>query len=187
MKNAAKGYFGELKFKIAAFFILGFSCKIINNATLPIANSKTRFSQIDHIIISRKGVFVVETKNFSGRITVNETSEYWWQGFGVRGYKFYSPIQQNEGHISALKYLLRNPNLPYVNIVAFVGGAVFSDPSLPDGVYRGVLSSVRGIKSYSQDLLTDTEVDNIYNLIQEKRLPNTLKTRRKHIESLKER
>lgn len=36
-------------------------------------------SQIDNILISQKGIFVIETKNYSGWIFENEKSKYWTQ------------------------------------------------------------------------------------------------------------
>lgn len=36
-------------------------------------------SQIDHVVVSPYGIFVIETKNFSGWIHGSESSEYWVQ------------------------------------------------------------------------------------------------------------
>ena len=39
---------------------------VINKLILNIGNNKTR--EIDHVLINKKGIFVIETKNFSGKI-----------------------------------------------------------------------------------------------------------------------
>ncbi len=59
-----KGVLGECMVNIAAkIFLNRNEYHLINNATLPAQKGTT---QIDHIIVSRYGVFVVETKNMKG-------------------------------------------------------------------------------------------------------------------------
>ena len=61
--------------------------------------------QIDHLVVSRAGIFVVETKNYGG---VVEEMKYdrWQQRWYRKEYDFYSPIKQNESHIRSLMYVL---------------------------------------------------------------------------------
>lgn len=56
---------------------------------------------IDHVVISKYGVFVIETKNYRGWIIGNEKSEYWTQVIYKRKERLYNPIKQNYGHIKA--------------------------------------------------------------------------------------
>ncbi len=61
-----KGKIGELRVKLSAKFLLNASeYRAINNITIPTPDGTT---QIDHIFVSRYGIFVVETKNFAGWI-----------------------------------------------------------------------------------------------------------------------
>ena len=62
--------------------------------------------QIDHVVVSRKGIFVLETKNYTGWIFGNENSQNWTQVIYKRKEKFYNPIWQNFDHIQALKEFL---------------------------------------------------------------------------------
>jgi hypothetical protein len=78
--------------------------KVINNLVL---NVSGKTSQIDHVIISDFGIFVIETKNLKGWILGEENSEYWTQVIYQRKKKFYNPIRQNQGHIRALEHYLR--------------------------------------------------------------------------------
>src|SRR5450631_2320313 len=64
-----KGAIGE---KSVAFFLSGLDktkYKLINNIMLQVGNKTT---QIDHVIVSNYGIFVIETKNYKGWIVGNE-------------------------------------------------------------------------------------------------------------------
>lgn len=84
-------------------------------------------SQIDHVVVSRYGIFVIETKNITGHIYGSENAQKWkryWKAW-YRGWErsneleFDNPILQNKAHIEALKVFLRNYNVNYISIVAF--------------------------------------------------------------------
>lgn len=64
--------------------------------------------QIDHIVISVYGIFVIETKNYKGWIHGNEKSEYWTQSIYPHKTKFRNPIKQNWSHVYPLKALFRD-------------------------------------------------------------------------------
>ena len=105
---------------------------VLNDVLLKTWNGKT--SQIDHIVVSKYGVFVIETKNYSGKIYGSENAMYWKEYFNSyrryywgdsESYDLYNPVKQNEGHIRTLKKLLSkigdihcfsiNSNLSMVN------------------------------------------------------------------------
>lgn len=95
--------------------------KVLNNIYLPTSNG---LSQIDHIVISTYGIFVIETKNYKGWIHGNENSEYWTQTIFKYKTEFRNPIKQNWSHIYALKEVLSNyKQAIYHPIVVFVGSA----------------------------------------------------------------
>ncbi len=81
-------------------------------------------TQIDHLVISRSGIFVIETKNFKGWIHGNANSEYWTQTIYRVRTKFRNPVKQNWAHIYALKEVLSDlKQIAYHPIVVFVGSA----------------------------------------------------------------
>jgi predicted RNA-binding Zn-ribbon protein involved in translation (DUF1610 family) len=95
--------------------------KILNNIYL---KAKKCSSQIDHIIVSIYGIFVIETKNYSGWIFGSENQEYWTQTIYNNRNKFRNPIKQNWAHIYALKEIL--PDYKYIRyypIIVFTGTA----------------------------------------------------------------
>ncbi|BFP40571.1 NERD domain-containing protein [Flavobacteriaceae bacterium GF1] len=93
--------------------------KVHNNVYL---TKNGRTSQIDHLIISLYGIFVIETKNYKGWIFGNEKSKYWTQTLYKKKYKLYNPVIQNWKHINFLKSLSTTLKDEYFfPIVVFAG------------------------------------------------------------------
>lgn len=93
--------------------------KVFNDVMI---NTSRGSSQIDHIVISIYGIFVIETKNYSGWIHGNENSQYWTQSIYKKKTKIWNPVKQNWAHIYALKEVLSN-RVIYHPIVVFTGKA----------------------------------------------------------------
>jgi len=94
---------------------------IFNDVLLQYEGKST---QIDHIVVSRFGIYVIETKNMAGPIYGSENSEFWSEylpetRYENRQYKFRNPIWQNEGHIKALRAVLLDSNVRIYGIVVF--------------------------------------------------------------------
>ncbi len=108
------------------------SYHLMNNVTLRRNDGTT---QVDHILISRYGVYVIETKNYNGWIFANPRHSMWTQVLFKRKFRFQNPIHQNFGHVRAVQTLL--DFLPPETIsaaVVFTGEAEFQT-ELPVGVY----------------------------------------------------
>lgn len=99
---------------------------VINDLLFRRQNGRT--SQIDHVVVSRYGIFVIETKNISGYIYGGEYSQTWtrfWQGYARGGryqkdvIAFDNPVLQNGAHVKALYEELKQYSVLYVPIVAF--------------------------------------------------------------------
>lgn len=79
-------------------------------------------SEIDHILISTRGFFVIETKNLSGKIYGNDSMNRWQQYLDNGEYHdFRSPVKQNLTHIYTIKKIL-NIHERLENVVIFVQG-----------------------------------------------------------------
>jgi len=112
-----KGAEGELRVSMQLDDLSRRKYLVLNDVLIQAGN---RTSQIDHIIVSRYGIFVIETKNFSGWIHGHENSEYWMQTFYKKKRKFRNPVKQNQGHINALKKILSEfDSLIYHSIIVF--------------------------------------------------------------------
>jgi predicted RNA-binding Zn-ribbon protein involved in translation (DUF1610 family) len=140
-------------------------------------------SQIDHVVISDFGIFVIETKNYKGWIVGNENSEYWSQIIYKYKAQFYNPIRQNSGHIKALKKCLAEyPNLEYKSIIVFSAKAVIKVSSNTDVINSNRL--LRTIKKYSQINLTQIDKENIFQRIQTSNLADSY-SKKEHVKSIK--
>lgn len=92
--------------------------RVINDIHIPSTGGNT--VQIDHIVVSTRGIFVVETKNHSGRICGTEHDQYWEQRQMFSSRSFYNPLLQNASHIKALRRHLRDVDRDlFVSVVVF--------------------------------------------------------------------
>ncbi|AXM87785.1 NERD nuclease [Anoxybacillus ayderensis] len=116
------GKYGEYKVRKVIENIESSSPNIKTFHNLYIPKQDGSMSQIDHIILSNQGLFVIETKNYNGWILGNETSKYWMQVIYKRKEKFLNPILQNKGHVKALKNWLGKEfsHVPIYSIVVFL-------------------------------------------------------------------
>lgn len=97
---------------------------VLNDLLIPNAKSKSSTSQIDHVVVSQYGLFVIETKNYSGQIRGKETDAQWTQVNYRRKDRLSNPLRQNYGHVQAIKELLgESLSGKIVSIVAFTGNA----------------------------------------------------------------
>ena len=118
-----KGIFGEFQVNLAArLFLPKSDYHLLKNVTLPTENGTT---QIDHIIVSRYGVFVVETKNMKGWIFGNSSQKTWTQKIYKHSSKFQNPLHQNYKHIKTLEACLDIPATAIHSVVVFVGDSTF--------------------------------------------------------------
>lgn len=88
---------------------------------LLIKNEDGTTAQIDHIVINKNGLFVIETKNYAGQIYGDENNQQWTQvlNFGRTKKQFYNPIKQNATHIFRLKEVV-TINMPIHSVIVFV-------------------------------------------------------------------
>lgn len=123
---------------------------LMNDLYLPKENGQT--TQIDHLLISPKGIFVIETKNYKGWITGSEHSQYWNQTNYKRKDKLYNPIWQNSGHIKALQAHLGEVSLemPIHSVIVFGKDATlkFKEPFKSAYVIksRDLIGTINGIQ-----------------------------------------
>lgn len=178
-----KGMLGEALVKFAAKLRLpARTYHRLHHVTLPTGDGST---QIDHIFVSRFGVFVVETKNMKGSIVGSAQQAQWTQQFARQSFKFQNPLRQNYKHTLALELLLDVPADAIHSVVAFVGASTFKSP-MPDNVTRG-MGYISYIKSFRDEVLSAQQVREVLARIQADRLTPSRATDRRHIKQLKKR
>ncbi len=136
-------------------FLPSRSYEIFNDVTLPTARSST---QIDHIVVSPFGVFVIETKNYSGWIFGSAKSKHWTQVLYKKKYRLFNPLWQNAHHVKAVKRFLALPDRYIFSVVVFVGNAkIKTKRKLPSNVvYLRQLRSY--VRSKRERILSAREV-----------------------------
>lgn len=145
--------------------------KFLFNIYVPKEDGET--SEIDVLMICKKGVFVFESKNYSGWIFGNENQKNWYQtlpsGKG-RSHKehFYNPIMQNRSHIKHLKAFL-NEQIPMRSIIVFSDRCTLKSVQIHSNdisvINRYNIASVVSdiCNQIPNDLLTDNDIAEIYN------------------------
>ena len=149
-----KGVLGERKVAGILRRLPEGNYRVINNVLLRRKQGNT--VQIDHIVVSVYGVFVIETKNISGLIVGNDFSEQWVKYMYRLKYPFFSPTRQNYGHINALGELLELPGDKLISIVVFLPGARLRVKSRVPVVYAKHLNKT--IRSYKTEKLDSAQV-----------------------------
>ncbi len=97
-------------------------------------------TQLDHVVVSPFGIFVIETKNYKGWIFGTEKQRQWTQQIYRAKNRFQNPLHQNHLHVKALMQFLGLPANHFHSLVFFIGGAEFKTP-MPGNVINDGLHS----------------------------------------------
>lgn len=143
----AKGYMGEKAVAAELSGLLEMQYKILNDVMLRTEYGTT---QIDHIVVSVYGIFVIETKNYQGWITGSEFGDYWTKNMYGEKYTFRNPLKQNYAHVKALEEKLQLSENKFIPIVAFSSNSDIkvktSKPVVHIGQLKWVIEGYREIK-----------------------------------------
>jgi hypothetical protein len=152
----------------------------IDDLIIPASNGTT---QIDHVLVSKYGIFVIETKNYQGWIYGKQQDDKWTQNIYGKKNQFQNPLKQNYRHSKSLTEFLKIDDGLINPLVFFIGDCEFKTIMPSNVLNRGLIPYIKG---FAQERLTEKEVEDIENklliLKQDKSLtPET------HLESLRER
>lgn len=170
----AKGQQGEAI--VSAFLDTLPTGKALNDVIL---YEKGHYTQIDHIFITANSLYVIETKNYSGQVTIDETADQWVVTYSNgRKYNLYSPIKQNTAHVNKLAYL--------TGITAIKSLIVFPDPQCK---LIGKASGVTDFSTFKSYMLSNTSTlsevildkERIYKVIKHADKSKSAQVRRKQI------
>jgi restriction system protein len=153
---------------------------LIPNVTLPTPDGTT---QIDHIIVSRYGIFVIETKTYKGWIYGNERDPQWTQVIYRRKERFQNPLRQNYKHTKTLSDLTGLPHGYFKSMVVFVGDSKFKT-EMPTNVVH-IRDFIRHIKSHETPIIKDEQVAEIAEVIQQWAGTVSDEQRRQHVKNLR--
>jgi len=156
-------------------------------------------TQIDHLVVSKYGIFTIETKNYRGEIYGDDSrkewtqlivtevtyAKKWWKTYTyVTKNRFYNPVKQSVGHAFRIKELLSVfPHIMIVPIVVFVGDAVLSNvESNHHVIYEDSLLDV--IDGYKTTYLTDNDVQAVLAILNGNNIRETVSDKQ-HVKNIR--
>lgn len=156
---------------------------LMNHVTLQMMDGTT---QVDHILVSRFGVFVIETKDYKGWIFANAMQAKWTQVLFNGKFKFQNPIFQNSRHARAVQGLLDFlPPGAIKSVVVFTGQAKFKT-EIPKGVF-GIAGLIEYLRDHTAEVMSLNRVQFCVGRLETARLAISGQTDVEHAQSLERR
>lgn len=155
---------------------------LLNNVTLATPDGTT---QIDHVLVADTGIFVIETKHYSGWIFGDPQERQWTQAIYRKKSRFQNPIHQNYGHIKALQSMFDLPENHFHSLVVFTGDAEFKTDLGPNVVrLAGLIPFLTADRSTLYD---ERKMTYIVGRIEMKRERRSVETDEYHINHVRSR
>lgn len=159
--------------------------KIIRNAYIPY---KDRTSEIDLIFITEYGIYVIESKNYSGWIFGSENNKNWTCTLNKHTKnQFYNPILQNRTHINALSKYLNIEKWKFHSVIVFGNNSTLK--KVPQDTETYTITTEEYLVDFiyyeienKQKIFTEAEIERIYNILI-KRTQVTQDIKQQHIEN----
>ncbi len=195
-KANRKGELGEYKVDLQ-FSRLPKKYRYLNDLLF---KTKWGYSQIDHVVVTPAGLFIVETKNYFGHIFGKPSDEKWTIRSGKKTLKIYSPLEQNATHIRVVKGILKYiDGVRFYSVISFTGRCTLDgiDQSLriPNADTRVVfdISIMESIIKKSRIVLerekksplSEENIDRICKLLREANVDDP-EARAEHVRRIKE-
>lgn len=165
--------------------------------------SNTALTQIDCFSINEQGIFVFESKDFTGWIYGCGSDRYWTESlnFGREKHRFYNPIRQNQLHIAALTTTLKTKSnttssdntinhlpksIPVFSFIVFGQNSTLkSITDLPKQNYvctqLTLRSTLNRFLESTPTVFSTSEINNLHNFLNRSRIIPDLLTRQTHI------
>lgn len=175
--NKIVGFFGEFWVK-RELRKLNNDYKIINDVMIRTSDGRTH--QIDHLVISKYGIFVIETKQYNGYLIGNDYDKKWQFKTHRKTYYINNPVHQNYGHIQVLKEVLNIEEEKLIPIVCISSNAKLR---INSNVVVRISKLLNKIKSYNNQMIYNEE--EIYNQINNLNILDK-KERRQHVKNAKQ-
>lgn len=191
--KADKGLFGEFNIyrqlaKLEGYKKFLFNCYVYkDNGDL---------TEIDMLCLHRSGLYVIESKNYSGWIFGTETHKNWTQTLpagrsgGFKKIPFFNPIIQNKVHLKWLSYYLNDETPPLHSFIVFSDDCTLKEINLTSYQHqviqqRNLLSAVKRTEQEADILLSPAKIDRLYKSLRPLTRRNQ-KIKRQHIEQVQQ-
>lgn len=150
----------------------------LDNILIPLPDGGT--TQIDHIVVSPYGLYIIETKNMDGWIYGNEYDSQWTQVLYKQKNTFQNPLRQNYKHCQVIASALNIDNSLVHSVIVFIGDGEFKTP-LPSNVCNGGAAYLDYIKEPREARIPLPELPRLIAAIQKLSLENTAENCIRHI------
>lgn len=162
-----KGVYGEYLTFNELEKINGYK-QILVNIYIPKENKANETTEIDVLMVHETGIYVFESKNYSGWIFGDDNNQYWTQTFpNGRKERFFNPVLQNKGHLKHLSALLKMDISNFKSVIVFSQRCELKKVTISQDILlfkRNYLSSILKSKiQNSSPILSKERVVDIYN------------------------
>lgn len=177
----------ERELKLVQLF--GRKGKVLRNVYLPKDNGET--SELDVIFITQKGIFIFESKNYSGWIFGDEKGKYWTAMLpNKQKNQFYNPIMQNKTHLKWMRSFVGD-EIPLFSIIAFSERCELKKVTVYSEDVKVInrdltYATVRSIWDKKPDKVSEDKINELYEQL--KKLTNVDEAvKAAHIENIEKR
>lgn len=144
--------------------------RFLFNIYLPKENGET--TEIDVVLLHESGIYVLESKNYSGWIFGTESQLYWTQTLPTgrnrsQKNKFYNPILQNKGHLKWIQRYLDNQTLSFYSYIVFSERCTLKNVVLTSGKHfvvnrNNLYSAIRQNAAQVGQQLSPEKIDALF-------------------------
>ena len=156
---------------------------LLSDLYLPLKDGGT--TQVDHVVVSRFGVFVIEAKMYTGWVFGDKQASHWTHVVYKTKHRFQNPMRQNWLHVCAISENLGLPKKYLRSVVVFTGDVEFKTP-MPEGVVYSK-QAAEYILSFTTPLYSAEERDAIVSVLKEWSASVSKEQRRAHVANLRKR
>jgi restriction system protein len=135
---------------------------LFSNVVLAMGDDKT---QIDHVLISQFGIFVIETKNYQGWIFGGKAQKSWTQVIYKTKNTFQNPLHQNYKHVKFIENKLSVASDNLISMVVFTDNSEFKT-EMPNNVVK-LKRLPDAIREHSKFRFEKSTVDELANRLRE--------------------
>ncbi len=179
--NERAGKIGENETKYYLESLIKNDEYLLSNVLIPYGTNKT--TEIDHILVTRKGIFCIETKRWIGHIYGRDNEEDWIQKYDdpmMNDRIHQNPVIQNEKHCRHVDRVL-NEEFDVDNIVIFVD--LLEKTNIKSQYCFSIDEFISYYHSLNDDEVSEEDIKYVYELL--KKYVATEEQLLKHKNSLK--
>jgi hypothetical protein len=186
LNSLFKGWNGEMKIRLANKLFLGSRYRAFNHVTIGSGRLPT---QIDHVLVSRYGVFCIETEDKTGWIYGDKVRDEWTQLIYRQRSYFPNPLIQNYHRAHSLAETLSIDISKIHPLIVFWGKCEFRT-LMPPEVVKGDLLAEKlrtVISAKTEEVLQPEEVARICSILTRVKKRGGILSRWKHSREIRQR